>query len=240
MSILCIKDPADLDRLLLEDTKIGQPEFEHIMRLLGLMWLYEGSPSPSRPHALLVSGKHSNGYLDVGSLVKEHEMVRWILAKSISDEIRRVMMAPIAGVFGADTSSTALAGDVAQMLGARHLVLRKEGDQQIWVPDQENLVTGQRVVQVEELMTTASSAEKAVNAIVAGNPGWDPSFFPIVWTIVDRHDPRESELWAQGRKVYSLFCYEISNFEPDDCPYCAGGSEALKPKENREIFFPGC
>ena len=209
------------------------------MRLLGLMWLYKGDPSPDRPHALLASGKHSNGYLDVGTLVKEHKMVRWILARNIMYEIKAVAQSPIAGVFGADTSSTALAGNVAQMLGTRHLVLKKEGDQQIWVPGQENLVTGQRVAEVEELMTTASSAEKAVSAVIAGNPDWIASFYPVVYTIMDRHDPREAELVVQGSSVVSLFRYKISNFEPEECPYCAAGSKALKLKENREVFFPG-
>jgi len=237
MKVLEITDPAQLVDFSV-CAVIGKPEFEHVMHLLGLMWLYDGEPSVDKPHAELASGKHSNGFLDVGTAVKEHPDFRSVLAHHIVKDVVACRVSIIDGVFGAPTSSTALAGDIAEILGIAHYVLEKVGNNIIWSPGQDPVPAGARLLRAEELMTTASSCLKAMAAIIAGNPGWEPNFYPAVFTIVDRHDPREGDIDIQGSGVVSLFRYMISNFDPEECPYCAAGSKALKPKEHREIFFP--
>jgi hypothetical protein len=147
---------------------------------------------------------------------------------------------PVHGVIGAPTSSTALAGDVAEILGVRHFVLDKSFQTGVitWHAGQENILPNERILRVEELITTASSCEKAMEATIVGNPDWRPNWYPAVFTIVDRSDPRMGILLVEGDPVRCLHRYEIRNFDPNVCPYCVVGSSALKPKDHVGIFFP--
>ncbi|MFH1855029.1 MAG: hypothetical protein ABH810_01300 [bacterium] len=236
-TILTFTRPDQLDQIMPGMT-LGQAEFEHIMKMLGLMWTYDGEPCEEKSHAQLASPMHSNGFFDVGSLMKGYPEVRWNLAQQLVDRFSANQAGPIHGVIGAPTSSTDLAGDVAEILRVRHFILDKIEGGIVWREDQENILGYECLLRVEELMTTASSCEKAMEAVLAGNPGWGGTYYPIVYTIVDRSDPAAGPLSVRGSTVDSLFRYEVRNFDPAVCPYCAVGSPALKPKENREIFFP--
>jgi hypothetical protein len=220
----------------------GRAEFEHIMELLGLMFVHKGDPDPSIAHVELASLKCSDGYLNVGELVKNYPAVRWALAGQLvelfkSDQDDNL---PVHGVIGAPTSSTALAGDVAEILGVRHFVLDKDPVTGAisWHQDQENILPHERILRIEELITTNGSCKKGMAATIAGNPDWRQNWYPAVLTVVDRSDPRMGELRVEGDPVRCLHRYEISNFEPEHCPFCAVGSPAKKPKDFPELFFP--
>lgn len=220
----------------------GRAEFEHIMMMLGLMFVYDGEPDPSKVHVELASGKCSDGYLNVGELVKSYPAVRWALAGQLVElfKAENDSSLPVHGVIGAPTSSTALAGDVAEILGVRHFVLDKDPDTGVisWHADQENILRHERLLRIEELITTNSSCKKAMLAAAAGNPNWTPSWYPAVFTVVDRSDPSNGPLLVEGDPVQCLHRYEIRNYEPDECPFHAVGSEAKKPKDFPELFFP--
>src|SRR2546423_1359841 len=44
------------------------------------LWLYNGEPDREKPHTLLASGRHSNGYANVGDFLKNHPAERVMLA----------------------------------------------------------------------------------------------------------------------------------------------------------------
>lgn len=232
----------DIDQVRLEpgDLIVSKKAFGCAMQMAGLMWIYDGEASSRRPHAKLASGMCSNGYLDVGSLIKGVPWLRRFLAHDLITTSLLHWEIGIDWVVGADTSSTALAGDIAEFLSptVKHGLMAKQPDKsQLWLPDQENIIADEWIMQVEELVTTAHSAMKVREAIARAHPGVEYCYEPVVMTIVDRSDPSNPVAMIGESELVSLFRYPISNFEPADCPYCAAGSPALTPKDHRDIFF---
>lgn len=217
---------------------ITREELEHVLDLRDALWMHEGEPRASQPHALLASLQHSDGYINLGSVLKEYRGFRRVLADNLIRSLAQVGYDTddINAVVGSDTSATGLAGDVAEQLGVYHIVMRKTPDgKQVLVPDQKippNLV----ILQVEELITTLKSS-RAVREGIGRNCDYAP-YLPVV---IDRSFPRQERLG--GSLILSLFRYEIRNYNPGtdqlidqstSCPFCAAGSKAIAPKANWE------
>jgi hypothetical protein len=228
------------DGLLL---RILEPaEVAHILKLAKALWTYQGDPCKEKPHALLASGNHSNGFVNVGGVIKEHASIRALFAHSLA--LSAVRFAPssalnVCWVVGADTSLTALAGDVARFFNVPHIKMKKlmvdEKSTQIWSPEngEELLELPLFGLQVEELITTSHSALEVRKGIRDKMTGRYPNFSKILPTIVNRSDPRKPVEVIEGSRIVSLLRIPIRNFDPgpETCPYCAAGSEAIKPKD---------
>jgi orotate phosphoribosyltransferase len=222
---------------------LRKEEVKRILELAQAVWIYEGNPCKERPHALLHSGKHSNGYADVGSVLKTYPNIRKLLAHSLALMVVRdnaKFPFSINWVVGADTSSTLLAGDVADFFGIQHIQMKKNDEggikKQVWDSAKNSSIdsTPSTGLQVEELITTASSALEVRKGIAEKvDPlGRTFLFHRIVPTIVDRSSPKSSITAIDGSIVHSLLRLYIENYEPGPatCPYCDAGSEAIKPK----------
>ncbi len=203
----------------------------------GAIWMYKGPPRKEAPHALLTSGQHSNGYVDVGSYLKGHPTEREEMASLMLEQIPGDWRDGLDAVVGADTSSTDLAKDIANLAGIRHIVMLKteneQGKAQTWSPENQLLKDGELVLQVEELVTTAVSALMVRQGIRKVNPGVAFKFAPLLPVIVDRSDPLRGVEAVEDSRILSLLRLRISNFDPgpSSCPFCQAGSEAIKPKE---------
>jgi hypothetical protein len=104
-------------------------------------------------------------------------------------------------LFGADTSSTALAGDVALLIGAKHIRMVKiedaEGKRQIWDSTNESLLDGEIILHIEELITTAFSAIQVREGIKLANPNVKINYvhiYRLSW--IDRIQTTESYQWV--------------------------------------------
>lgn len=58
-----------------------------------------------------------------------------------------------------------------------------------------------------------------------GNPS--PKIFDQAYVLMHRSDDYELK---DKTMVVSVFHFDIANYEPDECPYCKAGSQAIKPK----------
>jgi len=201
----------------------------------GAFWIYEGKPCWSKPHAKLFSGLCSNGYVNVGSVLKAYPGVRRAFAMSIVMALQELWDGVFTCVTGADTSTTLLAQDVAEIAGVKHIRMQKhedgEGKKQVWHPDNKLLVEGDVIFHIEELVTTAASALLVHEGIRRHNSDSKISFVPYLITVVDRSNPDSRVAEVDGLKVKHLLQLNIRNFHPNGCPYCAVGSEAIGPKE---------
>lgn len=198
----------------------------------GALWVHDGEPTAEKPHAQLTSGQHSDGFAAVGPLLKNHPRVRLVFARWLVSALNDQYDGRVDAVFGADTSSTALAGDVASILGVQHIVMQKTEDRrQVWDPKNPKLVEGMVLLQVEELITTAFSAIEARDGLREANPGVEISFVPVLPVIVERSDPRAKVEMVEDSVIAPLLRLDIGNFDPQDCPYCEAGSEAISPKK---------
>ncbi len=207
---------------------------ECCLRFGGAIWTYEGPARPDAPHALLASGRHSNGYVNVGEYLRNNPGRRREFASHLI-ELVPVDHRTFTCVTGADTSSTELAADVAMFEGAMHIKMIKgsdaTGNQQLWASDNQITCHQDCILQVEDLITTAMSARKVREGIKLAPNCLTKNFFPQLLVIVDRSDPDRPVEMVENSRVFSLLRLEIRDFDPQDCPYCRVGSKAIKPKE---------
>ena len=223
-------------------------EVKKILEIQGSSWLYQGEPCKERPHALLHSGKHSNGFVNVGEVIKnpENKMILGLFARNLANLLKKkgeengIEVLNSDWVVGADTSSTALAACVAWYLGAGHVIMKKqEGGGQVYSEANKPISKmGNFVLQVEELVTTAKSAEEVRNGIedqLSKEEGQSSIaeiiYNPFLPVVVDRSNPDKPIKKIGESEIISLLRLEIKNYSPEECPYCKAGSKAIKPKE---------
>lgn len=208
---------------------ISDEEVCHILKLCDALWLH--SEDPKDPHAELTSGKCSNGFVDVLRALRftnlcellAHQMVKKIEAAPEYDIPDRIDW-----VVGSDHAGAAFSHGVATWMAAQHDFTEKagpDGKQQVW--KRFTIEPKETVLQVEELMTTAGTLKAVREGIRAGNPH-PVTFAPFVAVLVHRSDVYEIE----GTPVIYLVHYDISVWEPSECPLCAQGSKRLRPKQN--------
>jgi len=160
-----------------------------------------------------------------------------MFAEMILVILRDVWLGRINRVVGADTSSTDLAGDIARIVRARHIRMKKtedeKGKRQVWDDNNEPLRPRELILHIEELITTSSSALQVREGIRLANPGVAVNFVSFLPVVVERSDPDNRITMIEGSEVLPLLQLSIRNYDsdPEHCPYCRVGSEALKPKE---------
>jgi len=214
---------------------LDQKEVEHILFMMGVLWQYKGEPAKEKPHALITSGKHSDGYIDLGMLCKNFPEVRLMFAYNLAwaARVRIKINWKYAWVVGADTSSTALARDVANILGAKHIKMVKithnSGEKKQWCEIAPPEDYSQLGLQIEDVINTGLSARQVREGIrnVFPNAG----FLPIMPVIVNRSDPNSPVKAIGDSIIISLLRLEMRNYGLEECPYCRVGSEAIVPKE---------
>lgn len=166
-------------------------------------------------HFCLTSGLHSDTYFQCAKLYQYPDIVETLakeLANKLSDIEFDTIVAPAIGavIFGYE---------VARQCKKRNLfVERKDGIMQL--RRGYNLEKGERVVIIEDVITTARTIFETKEAIkefgvdVVG-----------VGCIVDRTQGKlDSEF-----KIYSLLQSSPVTYDPKDCPLCKQGIELVKP-----------
>jgi hypothetical protein len=211
-----------------------------IMRCLkgaDAFWLYDGEPRAEKPHVKLTSGKHSDGYVNVGGAIKDFLGLRHSFAMSLVTKLRQRWNRDITRVVGAGTSSTFLAGDIANVLRVEHVLMKKyedgESKKQVWVPGNRPLEEDDMILHIEELLTTSFSALAVRAGIRRCNPSPTVHFVPFLPVVVERSNPDDRVTVVEDSEVLPLLQLDIRNYDPDSCPYCKAGSEVVEnPKQN--------
>jgi len=224
-----------LESIEAEPRVLSSKEIRTCLEEADSLWLYEADPTKSLPHALLTSGKHSNGFVNVGAVLRSYPGVRRSFAQSIISKLYDVGVGDrkFTRVVGADTSSTDLAADIAEITSTSHIRMLKredgEGKRQVWHPDNMALTGKDIVLHIEELITTSLSALLVREGIRCQCRGIH--FVPFLPVVVGRWDSRNPVHKVEESTVLPLLRLNIRNYDADRCPYCAVGSEAIKPKE---------
>jgi orotate phosphoribosyltransferase len=211
-------------------------EIIECLKASDVLWQYNAQPCPNRPHALLTSGKHSDGFANVGEVLKKNSNFCRLVANAFFSELEARQYFDYKWVVGADTSSTDLAHVFANSTGAGWLRMIKHEDEygkkQLWNRRNPFIADFDTILQVEDLITTSSSALQVRKGIRNEHPRYNLIFAPFILTVVDRSDPDNPVEEIENSKVISLVRLEIRNFAPDNCPYCAEGSVAIPPKKD--------
>ncbi len=223
MSIQTVEELLRLQSMDFVGRMISQEEIQHILEVCDAFWMHSGDPT--NPHAELTSGLCSNGYVNCAEALSYTNICQ-IMADQAICRFLREYHGPIDWVIGSSYAAIDFSKDVANILEVRHGYTEKgEDKEQIW----KRWAIGENevVLQAEELMTTSGTTLAVRRGIEKGNPN-PVQFAPVVLVLVHRSDVYEIE----GAKIVYLAHFDIQNWEPDECPLCAAGSERLRPKQN--------
>jgi orotate phosphoribosyltransferase len=201
----------------------------------GALWIHDGNPS--RPHALLTSGKHSSLFFNARQVIPD----RNLLEKAAFDLVDKLLILGedirfISRVVGPQTGATKLAEFISTAIASRRgygclwaSPAKGEDKEMIWDDPGRKVLPGERVLLCEDTVTTAGSVLSARKAVVTA--GGIPMNHVLV--LVNR----SGFLYAGNQRSHlvSLITQEGPLWEPDDCPLCKGvngvTSEAIPAKD---------
>ena len=224
---------------ILTEKDIGheRKDYFELFTICNAFWIYNGKG----PHALLVSGRHSDGYIDCSQVLK-HPNLRDTLAERAVEEVLLPNIADANKVVIDYVVSSSMAaipfGDgVATYLGTSFIYTEKVGGVQRL--KRFDISSRARILQVEELITTMKTTRQVTNAIIEKNKNVefvrDENGKIVVLTLV--HRPEKLPVEYPDYRILPLIELEIHNWTPEECPLCRNGSPALKPKENWRLFL---
>ena len=168
-------------------------------------------------HFILASGRHSALYLEKFQVL-QHPADTERLCAAIAEWARPLDIETVAGP---TTGGIILAHEIARQLGLRAIYAeRREG-----APGREfrrgfTVAPGERMLVVDDIMTTGGSVQETVEAVRAAGGS-----VTAAAVLVDR---------SGGAKqidvpVHSLWRLEIPSYAPAECPLCAKGVVATHP-----------
>ncbi len=212
-------------------------------RKLDALWIHDGNPL--RPHALLTSGNHSNGFFDSLPVVTH----LGLLEVAVSDLVTLLIegdvdLHKVDMVVGPQTGATKLAealsleitlsavcsiGDLTvgglraclTASPAKHLELGVKS--MVFNEEEWKSLLGRHILLCEDVLTTGSSVELTEHAITQGGG----VVLPYVVVLVNRSGLSE----VNGKKIIALINHPMPTWEAHECPLCKQGSVALRPKD---------
>lgn len=198
-----------------------------LYKQLEALWLHGGNPQ--QPHIRLTSGMHSSGFFNSG-LIAEHPRILdeatqdlVCLLKQFDPEFNPILVDRVVGpAMGAIT----LAHDIARCLNGvrsnkcRSAYTEKEGDKMVF--KRTTIRPGEHVLVCEDVITTGYSAQKTMEAVTTAGG----IVLPYVLTLVNRSEHE----FICGNRIIALINKPMPIWFERECPLCAAGSEAIRPK----------
>jgi orotate phosphoribosyltransferase len=188
----------------------GTPPVEQLFADLGVL---------RTGHFKLSSGKHSDTYLQCALALQQPDVALDLgrrLAALVADREPDVVVSPALG--------GVLAGFVvAAALGCRFAFTERAADRSMSLRRGQHVAPGERVVVVEDVVTTGGSAREAADVVTA-HGGQVVGYA----TLVDRSAglPAEQRPTAPPAALLRL---TPATWDPDACPRCAAGDPLDAP-----------
>ena len=166
-------------------------------------------------HFRLTSGLHSSGYLQC-ALVLQHPADAEACGAEIADRVRslgaQVVLSPALG-------GIVIGQEVGRALGIRAIFAERQ-DGKLMLRRGFTLAPGEKVLVVEDVVTTGKSTRETIDVAVAAGA-------QVVGaaSIIDRSGGQ------QGLDVpyHALATLSVPTYEPEACPLCAAGQPVVKP-----------
>lgn len=178
--------------------------------------LYRRTGAYLEGHFRLSSGLHSPGYMQ-SALVLQHPSDAAALGMGIAVNTKRfrptVVLSPALG-------GLIIGHEVARALGVRAIFAERAGGTALSLRRGFALLPGDRVLVVEDVLTTGKSTRETVD--VARQLGAEVIG---VASIVDR----SGGAIKFDVPSFSLVQLEVPTYDPDTCPLCAQGIPVEKP-----------
>ncbi|MBU0648594.1 hypothetical protein KJ969_00585 [Patescibacteria group bacterium] len=191
------------------------------------LFIHDGNPK--RPHALLTSGKHSSGFFDSTHITQNPELLNSAcrdLLQKMAEEMHESneMLAQARWVVGSAMGAVNIAYQAAKLQQCLSAFTEpaEQGGEKKMILKRFNIRRGDRVLVVEDVMTTGGTTLKTLNALI--ERGAD--ILPVIGVLVNRSDKDVLKDW----RIASLIHRPMPMWEPDECPLCKQGSKAIRPK----------
>jgi orotate phosphoribosyltransferase len=166
-------------------------------------------------HFQLTSGLHSPRYLQCALVLQYPEHAEYVgraLAAKFSDDRVDAVVAPAIG-------GIVVAHETARAIGARALFTEREAGV-MTLRRGFRLSRGERVLVVEDVVTTGGSTRETIEAVVEAD-----GVVIGAGSIVDR----SAGAVDLGVRRQSLLTLEVASYNLQDCPLCKEGVPFIKP-----------
>jgi orotate phosphoribosyltransferase len=181
-----------------------------------LIGLFEETGAVLRGHFVLSSGLHSDTYVQCALVLQYPDK---------AERLGRALAAQFEGVLPNCVVSPALGGvvighEVARALGVRAIFVERDASGRLTLRRGFSVAPEERVVVVEDVWTTGGSTQATIGVIAdAGGR------VVAAGALLDRSGGRLN----LSVPAEALLVLPIANYEPDNCPLCRAGSEAVRP-----------
>ena len=196
-------------------------DWKSVFQEQGAIWIHDGKAQ--RPHALLTSGLHSDGFVNC-SLVTQNAGLLESIVNGADGLAPRLIDKPD-WVIGSALGAVTFAYAVALKVGANAGFTEKEGD--VMKLSRFEVKPGEKVLVVEDTISTGGSTLKTIEGIQkAGVPA--ANILPYIVCLVNR----SGSATLGGRELRALLTLDIHNWKPEECPLCKISSQVVRPKAN--------
>ena len=167
-------------------------------------------------HFLLTSGRHSDKYMQCAKIFTDSKLSEKLcgeLAELYRNDNVEVVIGPAIGAI-------LMSYEVSRQLGLPNIFAERDGNGEMCLRRGFEINPGQRVLIVEDVVTTGGSVKEVVKivqdmgGVVVG-----------IGSIVDRTGGKIDF----GVPYKSVLSMEVLSYEPDDCPICNAGIPLVKP-----------
>ena len=178
--------------------------------------IFEKSGAKLKGHFQLASGLHSPVYWEKFRVLQFPRYTEQ-LCRLIADHFREQQIQVVAGP---TTTGIVLAHEVARQMGARCIFAEKEGSGERTFKRGITLAPGERVLVVDDVLTTGGSIKEVISAInrLSGT-------IMGVGVLVDRSDHKIDF----GAPLFSCYRSETITYPPETCPLCADKIPLVEP-----------
>lgn len=188
----------------------------------GAIWIHDGKPA--RPHAVLTSGLHSDGFVNCTFVTQTPALLQRILTES-DGLAPKLPQTPVDWVIGSAMGAVTIAYAVGLKLGARAGFTEKDGD--AMKLSRFEIAPSQKVLVVEDTISTGGSTLKTIDGILkSGIPA--ANILPYIICLVNR----SGSTTLDGRELRALLTIDIHTWKAEECPLCKQGSQAVRPKSH--------
>lgn len=167
-------------------------------------------------HFELSSGLHSDRYFQCALVLSDP-----VRAEALARAFAAKVEVEFDTVVGPAMGAVVWAQEVGRALGKRALFTERK-DGQMCLRRGFSFTPGERVLLVEDVLTTGGSAKEVITVLEEHG-----AQVVACGSLVNRSGGNPFE--ALGLPLHELVRVEVQTWEPDACPLCAAGGTAIKP-----------
>ncbi|GAB1401555.1 orotate phosphoribosyltransferase [Elusimicrobiota bacterium] len=168
-------------------------------------------------HFLLSSGLHSDTYFQ-SALILQHPQVASVLAENLKNEISQKVK-DIDLIVSPAMGGIVIGQEMGRAFGKRAIFCERV-DGKLVLRRGFNIEKGERVLVVEDVITTGLSTKEVIEAITPLGAN-----VVAVCSLVDRSAGKVDF----GVPRFSLLSLEVKSYKQEECPLCKDGSSPIKP-----------